>query len=128
MNIKLRGENKKDIRNQIHELESKGIAFIKCTSTKQIDPQFCRDGKVLEMTFKAENQFATISELNLNNESSLTKEVSKIVEDTQSNVKRMFNHICPSYSKLSKSTMRKETLIDYGFNYVYVNNGYKFVW
>lgn len=128
MKIKLRGTDKKDIRNQIHELEHKGIAFIKCIDVKNLNPQFVTDGKVLQMTFKCENQYATIAELNLNNENLIVKEVAKIAETKQTEIKRMFNHICPSYSKCAKSTMRLETLIEYGFNYVYVDNGYKFIY
>lgn len=128
MIIKLRGENKKDVRNQIHELESKGIAIIKCIDKVELNPQFVTDGKVLKMTFKAENQYATITELNLNNEASIVKEVAKITETKQTDIKRMLNHVCPSYSKCHKTSLRLETLIENGFSYVYVDNGYKFIY
>lgn len=55
--IVLEGLNKKEIREQMHNLEEKGMYFGKCIATAE------QDG-IITMTFRVENQFMDTEEYN----------------------------------------------------------------
>lgn len=130
MYIKLTGANKTEIRKQLHELEEKGIAFIKCIKEERLtDVKYNKIiTKGYTMTFLCENQYANIESINLYNQVQLIDTLATMSNYSKKELKESLTITRKDFSKEGKAHERFLIINKLGFRYANIDNKMKCIY
>lgn len=124
MYIELNGTNKAEIREKMHELEERGIAFIKCTKERRLtDVQYNKIiTKGYSMTFLCENQYTNIDSINLDNQAQLINTLAAMSNYSKKELKERLTITRKDFSKHGKAHERFLIINSLGFRCAIIDN------